>query len=286
MYEDWQPLLEAQLNAKVQTQTRVGGGDFAESIRLTLSDERRVFLKTHQNPPAHFFSTEATGLNWLRSTQTTPIPEVLMVSDNPPCLALQWIEEGPRIKSGEEQLGIALAELHKSQFETFGRPDKRTTGSLALPNTPTSDWVNFYREQRILPLIELAESRQALRPSTLKKLATLCEKLEQFAPPAAKPSLVHGDLWAGNRVVDQDGRSWLIDPAAHGNHREFDLAMMRLFGGYEPNCFAAYNEHWPLDDGWPDRVPLFQLAPLIVHAIKFGGHYASAADNAVSNYID
>ena len=97
---------------------------------------------------------------------------------------------------------------------------------------------------------------------------------------------MHGDLWAGNRVIDQDGVSWLIDPAAHGNHREFDLAMMRLFGGYQQNCFAAYNEQFPLDDGWEDRIPLFQLAPLIVHAIKFGAHYASATDDAVSRYVD
>jgi len=286
MNQNWQSLLEKQLNASIQTQTRIGGGDFAESRCITLSDKRRVFVKTHQNPPPNFFTTEAAGLTWLRETQTVPIPEVLWVSDNPPCLALQWITEGARVSSGEQQLGVRLAELHRSSFSTFGRPDSRTTGSLALPNTPSADWVTFYREQRLLPLIILAENRNALPANTLKKLATLCDNLERFAPPTAKPSLVHGDLWAGNRVIDQAGISWLIDPAAHGNHREFDIAMMRLFGGYEEDCFASYNEHFALDDGWVDRIPLFQLAPLIVHAIKFGGHYAAATHDAVSGYVD
>lgn len=285
MTHDWQALLEKQLNASIENQTRLGGGDFADSRCLTLSDKRRVFLKTHKKPPPNFFSTEATGLTWLHNTRTVPIPEVLWVSDTPPGLALQWIQEGPRVASGEQQLGVQLAELHQTPFECFGRPDQRTTGSLALPNTPSSDWVTFYRDQRLIPLIQLSEDRNALPKNTQRLLATLCDSLDQFAPPAAKPSLVHGDLWAGNRIVDGDGLSWLIDPAAHGNHREFDLAMMRLFGGYGEDCYAAYQEHTPLDAGWQDRVPLFQLAPLIVHAIKFGGHYASATHDAVSRYV-
>ena len=95
---------------------------------------------------------------------------------------------------------------------------------------------------------------------------------------------LHGDLWAGNRVVDETGQSWLIDPAAHGGHREFDLAMMRLFGGFGPNCFAAYHEVAPLATGWQERVELHQLAPLIVHAVKFGGSYPYAAAQAIATY--
>ena len=95
---------------------------------------------------------------------------------------------------------------------------------------------------------------------------------------------MHGDLWAGNRLVDERGDSWLIDPAAHGGHREFDLAMMRLFGGFGDACFAAYAELHPLAAGWEDRVALHQIAPLVVHAIKFGGHYVGAAESAIARY--
>jgi len=95
---------------------------------------------------------------------------------------------------------------------------------------------------------------------------------------------LHGDLWAGNRLVGAGGRNWLIDPAAHGGHREFDLAMMRLFGGFGDACFAAYAEAHPPADGWADRVPLHQIAPLVVHAIKFGGGYVSASAAAIGRY--
>ena len=97
-------------------------------------------------------------------------------------------------------------------------------------------------------------------------------------------SRLHGDLWAGNRLVDTAGRSWLIDPACHGGHREFDLAMMRLFGGFGDSAFTAYDEIHPLADGWPERVALHQIAPLVVHAIKFGGGYVEAAVAAIERY--
>lgn len=282
MSDQWQPLLEAKLNTTIESEVSLGGGDFADSRRLHLTNGDSVFVKTHANPPPNFFTTEATGLTWLRSTHSVAIPEVLFVSDDPPCLALQWIDEGPRVSLGEQQFGRDLAELHRQAFPHFGRADSATTGSLAVPNLPVDDWVSFYRDQRLLPLLKLSQTRNALPDSVCKNLIRLCDQLERLAPLDTSPSLVHGDLWAGNRLVDRNGKSWLIDPAAHGNHREFDLAMMRLFGGYEESCFAAYQEVYPLSDGWQDRVALFQLAPLIVHAIKFGGHYASATASALN----
>ena len=101
---------------------------------------------------------------------------------------------------------------------------------------------------------------------------------------ANPPARLHGDLWAGNRLVDARGRSWLIDPAAHGGHREFDLAMMRLFGGFSDACFRAYVDVRPLRDGWAERVHLHQIAPLVVHAIKFRGGYVEAASAAIARY--
>ncbi len=285
MNNAWQAPLEQSLNASIKQQTRLGGGDFADSRRVTLSDGGQIFVKTHADPPPCFFSTEATGLTWLRNTQTVPTPNVLWVSDEPPCLALEWINEGSRVAHGEHELGARLAELHQQPFECFGRPDRRTTGSLAVPNEPSHDWVSFYRDQRIEPLLRLSEERGALPQNTRRLIASLLDQLDAFAPPSAPPALVHGDLWAGNRIVDTAGVSWIIDPAAHGNHREFDLAMMRLFGGYDAACFSAYQEAYPLDDDWQQRVPLFQLAPLMVHAIKFGGHYAAATHEAVKSFV-
>jgi fructosamine-3-kinase len=109
-------------------------------------------------------------------------------------------------------------------------------------------------------------------------------RLDAFPGSDEPPARLHGDLWAGNRLVDREGRSWLIDPAAHGGHREFDLAMMRLFGGFRAEAFAAYLEDHPLAEGWQDRVALHQIAPLVVHAIKFGGGYRATATRAIAQY--
>ncbi|MEQ1786557.1 MAG: fructosamine kinase family protein, partial [Acidimicrobiales bacterium] len=110
------------------------------------------------------------------------------------------------------------------------------------------------------------------------------ERLVQLDHRRRTTARLHGDLWAGNRLVDRRGDSWLIDPAAHGGHREFDLSMMRLFGGFGDACFDAYTEVHPLTSGWQDRVALHQIAPLVVHAIKFGGGYVGAAESAIARY--
>ena len=198
---------------------------------------------------------------------------------------LEWIDVGGgRAESGEAEFGRRLAELHDTDAPCFGRTDGRTTGSLALPNDPSDSWVEFYAERRLRPLARLAGDRAALAPASIAALERIAARLDALGGPPQPPARLHGDLWAGNRIVDRSGRSWLIDPAAHGGHREFDLAMMRLFGGFGAEAFAAYDDEFPLADGWEQRVPLHQLAPLIVHAIKFGGGYVDTAAAAIRRY--
>jgi len=115
-------------------------------------------------------------------------------------------------------------------------------------------------------------------------LESIANRLGEFGGSDEEPARLHGDLWAGNRIIDRSGQSWLIDPAAHGGHREFDLAMMQLFGGWAEDAFAAYDEATPLAAGWRDRVGLHQLAPLAVHAIKFGGGYVRATGETAQRY--
>lgn len=265
--------------------TSVGGGDFASSHRLELADGRIVFAKTHSNPPPNFFSTEAAGLEWLRNSNTVAVPELLHVGDSPPLLVLEWIDEERSARPDEAAFGRALGALHSAGFETFGRPDGRTTGSLALSNDPSDSWAEFLAERRLLPLAQIANDRRSLPSDTIGRLETLTARLDELVPPPEAPSLLHGDLWAGNRMVDTEGKSWLIDPACFGGHREFDLAMMRLFGGYGDTVFDAYHEAFPLTDGWRERIALHQLPPLIVHAIKFGGGYPAAVDRAIATFL-
>jgi fructosamine-3-kinase len=280
-----QRALEAALNTTVTRATRVHGGDVAVSYAVDLDDGRHVFAKTHPAAPPNFFTTEATGLAWLRAAGAVEVPEVLAVSDDPPNhLVLEWIDEGRAVPSTERDLGQALAALHRAGAPSFGREDRRSTGSRGLPNEPCATWTEFYASNRLLPLARLARDGRVLRPSTIAAMEHVANRLDEFGAADEPPARLHGDLWAGNRLVDANGRSWLIDPAAHGGHREFDLAMMRLFGGFGGDCFAAYDDAFPLARGWEDRVALHQIAPLVVHAIKFGGGYVGATERAIAQY--
>jgi len=274
------------LGADVVAAARVHGGDVAASFAIDLDDGRRVFAKTHPNAPSGFFTTEAAGLRWLREPDVVRVPEVLAVSDDPPFLVLEWIDEGRRGAATEPELGRALAALHRAGAPVFGREDRRTTGSRGLPNEPCADWATFYATQRMAPLARLARDSEALPERAIAGLDRLdTERLRAIGGPAEPPARLHGDLWAGNRLVDASGHSWLIDPASHGGHREYDLAMMRLFGGFGADCFAAYADAQPLAEGWQERVALHQISPLVVHAIKFGGGYRRAAAEAIAQYV-
>ena len=274
--------VEQALGVEVVAATRVHGGDVAASFAVDLADKRRVFAKTHATAPPGFFTTEAASLSWLREPGVVLVPEVLAVSDDPPLLVLEWIEEGRPIDTTEVELGGVLAALHLVGAATFGRDDHRSTGSRGLPNEPCDDWVTFYATQRIAPLTRMARDANALPERALTGLHSLdADRLREIGGPPEPSARLHGDLWAGNRLVDTSGHSWLIDPASHGGHREFDLAMMRLFGGFGPDCYRAYVDECPLADGWEQRIALHQIAPLVVHAIKFGGGYPAAAADAI-----
>lgn len=274
--------LGAALDAEVVGSTPISGGDMAAAFRCRLSDGRMVFVKTHPSPPPGFFGREASDLRWLADAGAMPVPQVLAVSDgDPPFLALSWIEPGHAHDGTESAFGMGLAELHRAGAECFGRVDRRSTGSLALPNDPVDTWAEFYAERRLLPLARIARDRGSLPVEVSDRIEIVAGRLDDLGVPVEAPARLHGDLWAGNRMVDVDGISWLIDPASHGGHREFDLAMMRLFGGFGVETFDSYRDAFPLADGWRSRVPLHHLAPLVVHAIKFGGTYVGAVEDAL-----
>src|SRR4051794_38702873 len=267
--DDLRGALGLALGSPVRAARGLRGGDVAESYRVEFDDQRTVFAKTHRTAPPGFFTTEASGLSWLRDAGSVPVPQVLVVSDGdaaagvPNHLVLDWIDEGGRTTNDDEAVfGRALAAMHRAGAPSFGREDRRTTGSRGLPNEPCTTWAEFYGTQRLQPLARLAREGGALPSDAIAALEALAGRLDRLGAADEAPARLHGDLWAGNRLIGADGRSWLVDPAAHGGHREFDLAMMRLFGGFGPECFAAYDDAFPLADGWEERVDLHQIAPL------------------------
>lgn len=283
-------LVAGAMSAQVTALRPLRGGDNAAVFRADLDDGRCVAVKSDRaGVPAMDHETEARGLSWLRESGTVRVPAVLAVgaagAGRTGFLVLEWIDEGHRRgAAGERAFGRDLAALHRSGASCFGREDRRTTGSRHLPNEPCATWAEFQRTQRLVPLARMAHDAGALDAPTVRALESIAERLEALGGPPEPPARLHGDLWAGNRLVDRTGASWLIDPAAHGGHREFDLAMMRLFGGFDEQCVLAYDEVAPLAEGWSSRVALHQLAPLVVHAVKFGGGYADATRQAVATY--
>ncbi len=276
---------------------RVGGGDINEAWRVTLADGRDAFVKTRAGAAPGEYDAEARGLRWLAEPGALRTPRALEVARD--YLVLEWVEPGRLHAAGAEELGRGLALTHAAGAARFGEPlgedtatfgerrggDTATFGSLRLPNDPAPDWASFYAERRLRPLARIARERGALAESGARAVEGVCERLPELAGPAESPARLHGDLWSGNVLADARGRPWLIDPSAYGGHREVDLAMLALFGApAQERVFAAYHDAVSLSAGWEERLPLWQLAPLLVHAVLFGGSYGDAAERVARRY--
>jgi fructosamine-3-kinase len=264
---------------------RVGGGDINEAYRVLMPDGREAFVKTRTDAAPGEYAAEAAGLRWLAEPGALRTPEVLEIGED--YMALEWIEPGRLDDAGAEELGRALAETHAAGVPCFGMPDGGAGagfGSLRLSNEPAEDWASFYAERRIAPLARLAAERGLVSAPAKRSLERICARMSELTGAPEPPARVHGDLWSGNVMADAAGRPWLIDPSCYGGHREVDLAMLRLFGGPSGRVFAAYEERTPLAEGWRQRVELYQLLPLLVHALLFGGSYVAAAERVAARY--
>jgi fructosamine-3-kinase len=283
--------------AAVTAGTRASGGSINEAWALQLADGGRAFVKTRADAAPGEYATEAAGLRWLAQAGAVALPGVLAVGedDGPRFLALEWIDEGRLDAAGEEALGRGLAALHAAGAPAFGAPPPGAPapdgtvaplriGELALPNDGAGDWPSFYARRRLEPLVALCVRRGTLSAAGARAVELVCERIADLAGPPEPPARLHGDLWGGNVLAGADGRARLIDPAAYGGHREVDLAMLRLFGAPSERVFAAYAEATPLADGHDERVALWQLFPLLVHAALFGGAYGASVERAAHRY--
>jgi fructosamine-3-kinase len=295
--------LDAELGAAagspVASRRRIAGGSINEAYAVAFEDGRRAFVKTRAGAPAGEYAAEAAALAWLAEPGTVRVPAVIACSEH--FLALEWVEPGSLDSAGEEELGRGLAGLHAAGAPAFGRPEQAAAappadasaapsgelriGPLVLDAAPTATWAELYAERLVRPLIADARDRGALSARGAEAVGRACDRMEQLAGPEEPPARLHGDLWSGNVHAGTDGRAWLVDPIAYGGHREVDLAMLRLFGAPSPRVFAAYQEAAPLADGHEDRLSLYQLLPLMIHAVLFGGGYGASAEDAARRYV-
>jgi fructosamine-3-kinase len=271
------------LGSGVSEASRVGGGDINEAFAVALTDGRRAFVKSNRRAAPDMFEAEAHGLAWLAEANAIRIPRVLAVgSGASPFLVLELIEPArSTVRAFDEHLGRGLANLHRSGAPGFGLDRSNYIGSLPQSNRAHGSWAEFYRSERLAPMIARAFDRGDVPAALRSKLDLVLERMEALVGPNEPPSRLHGDLWGGNLHRDCDGEPVLIDPAVYGGHREIDLAMMRLFGGFSERVFDAYAEAFPLADGASDRVPLYQLYPLLVHVNLFGSSYSGGVARAV-----
>jgi len=277
--------VERALGEPIAGVAPLSGGDINEAWEARTGSGSRVFVKTNARAPADMFEAEAHGLEWLRRAGTLRIPEVLAVGSRPAFLVLEHLGGGRPRTGFDEALGQGLAALHRTGADGFGLERDNFIGRLPQTNAPEQSWSAFYREARLAPMVERATRAGHLSSAVARDFERLYSKLGELVGPDEPPSRLHGDLWGGNLHVDDQGAPCLIDPAVYGGHREIDLAMMKLFGGFGSRVFEAYDEAWPLAPGAGDRVGLYQLYPLLVHVNLFGGSYAAAVRRELDRYV-
>ncbi len=263
--------------ATVRELAAAGGGHGARHYRARLADGRDLFVK--QDDEAKL-SAEASGLRWLAQAATVPLPTVLFLHNT--VLGMDWIREAGPERASAERFGRDLAALHAAGADRFGAPWRGFIASLPLPNTRADSWPSWYAQHRLLPYCAMGRDAGLLGPADVVLVESVASRVAEIAGPSGDepPSRIHGDCWSGN-VLWSGGRGWLIDPAAHGGHRETDLAMLALFGAPHLDAIlGSYAEAAPLADGWRARAALHQLHPLLVHVCLFGSAYLDGVRSA------
>ncbi|RYZ06755.1 MAG: hypothetical protein EOO73_14485 [Myxococcales bacterium] len=281
--------LRRALGEEVQGARRLSGGDINEAFELSLSSGARVFLKTNAQASVRMFPAEAHGLEWLRAAGALRIPRVLAVSagheGEPSFLVLELLTPGRQVRNFDERLGHGLSELHRFGAARFGLERDNFIGSLPQRNREHDSWAEFFWHERLAPQLQRAIESGRAGAALQGSFERLRARLPELLGPSEPPARLHGDLWGGNLHVDEQGAPCLIDPAAYAGHREVDLAMMRLFGGFGERVFRAYEEAYPLAPGHAERTALYQLYPLLVHVNLFGGTYAESVARSLARYV-
>ena len=287
----WQAIAEAISTATQQPFTArekrsVGGGCINSAYRVS-DEERTFFVKINRVDQLPMFEAERDGLNALAKTNAVRVPQPVCTGSvaEGAFLVMENITLGRTSADTARRLGHSLARMHRAHWDRFGWKRDNTIGSTPQPNRPDSDWVEFWRQNRLGFQLELAVRNGASR-QVIDLGTRLQEELNAFFTSyRPQPSLLHGDLWGGNWATDDKGDPAIFDPAVYYGDRETDLAMTELFGGFSPDFYAAYRESWPLDAGYRQRRELYNLYHILNHFNLFGGGYLSQAKGMLERLL-
>jgi protein-ribulosamine 3-kinase len=260
----------------------VGGGSIHQAFEYR-TERAPVFVKVCALENAARLAAEAAGLRELAGAKAILVPEVLALGklEDRAFLCLEWLDLVEATPIANTRLGERLAALHRLTAEEFGWHQDNFIGTTPQRNRRHKEWGEFYRVERLAPQLDLAETRGA-DARTIDDGRKLCESIDAFfASYRPVPSLLHGDLWGGNWGAVGIGKPALFDPAVYYGDREADIAMTRLFGGFSPEFYAAYDATWPLDAGAAVRTQLYNLYHVLNHFNMFGGSYLSQARSMI-----
>jgi fructosamine-3-kinase len=278
--------IEQRLNISINHITSVAGGSINRVYCLMASGLKYLVKINNQNAFPVMFTTEKEGLEIIAGTQTIGVPKVILQGDyeDDSFLVLEWIDVKRASPKGSALLGEQLAQMHRHTTEKFGSIADNYMGSLPQSNKSHHTWAEFFIEERLKPMVQLALNKHLINNNDINQFENFYESLPGLFNEE-RPSLIHGDLWGGNYLLGLNDIPYLIDPAISYGHREFDIAMTTLFGGFSNEFYEAYNSTFPLTKGWQQRLDLWNLYPLLVHLNLFGLSYLGQVRDCLRQFI-
>lgn len=278
------PKIEQRISEKIVSKISVGGGCIANACIITTESGNKYFVKSYGSSN-EILRNEANGLKELARAKAIRIPKVIVLDDD--FLLLEFIEQGKRNKNFSADFGHQYAQMHRVKGEKYGFFENNFIGSNPQINLPKRDnWIEFFWQSRLLYQYQLAEHNHfvdlELKNSFMKLEKTFSSIVSGTEEP---PTIMHGDLWGGNYMIDSSGSAVLIDPAVYYGHREADLAMTKMFGGFDSDFYQAYNEEFPLIEDWEYRIDLYMLYHVMNHLNLFGSGYYSQVISIIRKYV-
>ncbi|MDP4552250.1 fructosamine kinase family protein [Alkalihalobacillus macyae] len=264
----------------------VSGGSINDTFYIKTGSQE-YFAKLNRSAPEDFFDAEEKGLRLLEQNGIR-VPKPLIIlprrEQTEMVFLMEWI---PSVKSRgkvDRALGSLVAEMHQKKASSVGLAESNYIGELHQPNHEERNWVSFFRDHRLGAIQKIAVEKGILSQERNNQLDKLKDNLSSLLGHNPDISLLHGDLWGGNWLESESGKPYLIDPAVYYGDREVDIAFTYLFGGYSTDFYAQYKADYPLQDGWKERMPIYQLYYLLVHLVLFGESYGSAVDRILKRY--
>ncbi|MEM9887628.1 MAG: fructosamine kinase family protein [Bacteroidota bacterium] len=278
--------IEKLLGLSISSSQSCSGGSINDAYLLKTA-KGVFFLKQNSGTIAFdLLRAEVEGLNTLSSVDGIRVPNILSEGkvENTVFLLLEFIPPGRKSDSFWAQFGLTLARLHRCTDECFGFSSDNYIGALPQYNPSFEHWIDFYREARLHPQLEMAKQQNKLLPKDERSFERLFAKWHNYFPEE-RPALTHGDLWSGNFLCNEAEKVVLIDPAVSYAHREMDIAMTYLFGGFSTTFYESYQAHFPLAPCFEERLALYQLYYLMVHVNLFGGSYLQSVRRILKKYV-